>query len=301
MAARVLNVVLLLAASAQAYLPVFMMHGIGSGASEMDTIKSMAEAAHPGTVLVSLPLYEGLPDGLTHLEEQVESVAGAIRGAIAANTSLYADGYHVVCKSQGALICRAALMYMDDHEAKTFVSLAGPQAGVYGPDFFESFEHDIPLLENLTAEEVYHVAYTWAGQELSVANMWRDPAHLDDCGLLDHCYEKGNEFLPKYTDAATADMKANFLRLEKAVFCVGSGPAYDGGIEPWQSAVFGAADADGTMQPMENQAWYASDQFGLKTLVETGRLNLTVVPGASHGSWTGDHDMIAAYVLPHLT
>ncbi|KAH8069397.1 palmitoyl-(protein) hydrolase [Aureococcus anophagefferens] len=237
--------VLCLVPAVRAYLPVFMMHGIGSGSGEMDTIRELAEAAHPGTAA---------------------AVAGAVRAAVAANATLYADGYHVVCKSQGGLICRAALMLMDDHAARTFVSLAGPQAGVFGPDFFKDVVHDAPLLENVTAEEAYHVAYTWAGQKLSVANMWRDPNHLDDCGLFDHCFDEGNVFLPNFLDKATAAMKANFLRLEKVVLCVGSGPAYDGGIEPWQSAVFGAADASGAIAPMEDQDFYATDAFGLRTL-----------------------------------
>lgn len=293
--------VLCLVPAVRAYLPVFMMHGIGSGSGEMDTIRELAEAAHPGTVLTSFQLYEDLPDGLTNLNDQAAAVAGAMRAAVAANATRYAEGYHVVCKSQGGLICRAALMLMDDHAARTFVSLAGPQAGVFGPDFFKDVVHDVPLLENVTAEEAYHVAYTWAGQKLSVANMWRDPNHLDDCGLFDHCFDEGNVFLPNFLDKATAAMKANFLRLEKVVLCVGSGPAYDGGIEPWQSAVFGAADASGAIAPMEDQDFYATDAFGLRTLAESGRLNVTVVPNASHGSWTGDRATIAAYVLPHLT
>ena len=292
----------MLVGGAQSYLPVFMMHGIGSGEGEMELIKTVASDAHPGTVLTSLPLYEGMPDGLTPLADQAAAVADAIRAAVAANATLYEDGYHVVCKSQGGLICRAALQLMDDHDARTFVSLAGPQAGVYGPDFFKSVVDDIPALEDFTSEEMYHFAYTWAAQSyLSVANMWRDPYHMDDCGLLDHCYLEGNVFLPKFTDDASAQMKANFLKLDKAVFCVGSGPSYDGGIEPWQSAVFGGADADGTMQPVEAQPWYASDQFGLKTLKESGRLNFTIVPNATHGDWTGSSTYITNYILPHLT
>ena len=34
--------------------------------------------------------------------------------------------------------------------------------------------------------------------------------------------------------------KANFVRLKRAVFCVGSGHAYDGGIEPWQTGAWGS-------------------------------------------------------------
>lgn len=41
------------------YKPVIMMHGVGSGAYEMDTVKRVIEAGHPGTVATSLPLYEG--------------------------------------------------------------------------------------------------------------------------------------------------------------------------------------------------------------------------------------------------
>ena len=60
------------------------------------------------------------------------------------------------------------------------------------------------------------------------------------------------------------------------MFCVGSGPAYDGGIEPWQSGVWGSEDASGAMVMMREQPFYTADLFGLKTLDDTGRLNLTV-------------------------
>ena len=52
---------------------------------------------------------------------------------------------------------------------------------------------------------------------------------------------------------------------------------------------------------MADQAFYGNDTFGLRTLDESGRLNLTVVPNATHGDWTGNAAIIAAYVLPHLT
>lgn len=47
------------------------------------------------------------------------------------------------------------------------------------------------------------------------------------------CQQGMTTFLPSTTfnvsQANAASYKANFARLAKAVFCVGSGPAYDGG------------------------------------------------------------------------
>ena len=91
-------------------------------------------------------------------------------------------------------------------------------------------------------------------------------------------------------------------RLEKAVFCVGSGPSYDGGIEPWQTGAWGQWDAgQKTMLNMTQQDFYINDTFGLKTLDESGRLITTIVPGASHSDWTGNEDLIKKWVLPHCT
>jgi palmitoyl-protein thioesterase len=271
-----------------------MMHGVGSDRHEMDTLARLMASEHPGTVATTLPLYENDASFLTPLKTQVNGVAKAIRSMVAGNQSLYANGYNLVCKSQGGLICRCVLEAMDDHNVDTFISLAGPQMGVYGADFFASLPGH--LFPNVTADSMYLVAYTRLAQDtISDANMWHDPNHLSD-------FFKYDKFLSGYTYNATAAMKTNFLRLKKAVFCVGSGAEYDGGIEPWQSGVWGFyADGDAkTYVGMEEQAIYQQDTFGLKTLDRTGRLNLTVAPGVRHGDWTGNEDVIKTHVLPHL-
>ena len=281
------------ATAAAAYKPVIMMHGVGSDRHEMDTLVRLIEARGGGAVATTLPLYENDASFLTPLPKQVDGVAAAIRALVAANASRYADGYHLVCKSQGGLICRCAVEAMADHAVDTLVSLAGPQMGVYGAAFFASIK--VPLLENATAATVWRVAYTRLAQAtISDANMWHDPSHLDS-------YYEHDTFLPGFTDRATPAMKANFVRLAKAVFCVGSGSPYDGGIEPYQSGVFGFVDAAGAVVDMPQQGVYANDTFGLKTLDDSGRLNLTVVPGVRHGDWTGNDDVITRYVLPHLS
>jgi len=207
-----------------------MMHGVGSGASEMQLIKTLLNSTHPGTIATSLPLYQGKPGSFdVDLNKQVEGVIAAIRKLVSDDPKAYANGYHLVCKSQGALTCRCVIESMNDHLVDTFVSLAGPQAGVFGTDFFKALKkYGLPnWLIKGGVNLLWLAAYNVLGQKISVANIWRDPHHLAS-------YLKGNEFLPKFTSQATAAMKANFVRVNKTVFCVGSGPSYDGGIEPWQ-------------------------------------------------------------------
>lgn len=303
-AAQVHVVLLLLGAAAplaEGYLPVIMMHGVGSTGSEMLMLKHLAESLHPGTMATTLRLYEHNDnhDSLQPLNVQVKGVIKGVRGLVAANPTLYANGWHMVCKSQGALICRCVLEEMNDHRVQTFISLAGPQMGVYGDTFFKSkfFPHAI---QKLTKDEVYWLAYRHVIQEhLSVANIWRDPKHAKE-------FVQHNQFLPVYnglrTSAPTlARYKRNFLRLNRTIFCVGSGSEYDGGIEPWQSAVWSYPDASGAFVPMEQTQEYSQDLFGLKTLDETGRLEIKVVPGASHHDWTASTNTIKEHVLPHLT
>ena len=61
----------------------------------------------------------------------------------------------------------------------TFVSLAGPQGGVYGPDFFDAVKS--PLFENVTTKAAWLVAYNPAGQLISVGELWKDPWDRASC------------------------------------------------------------------------------------------------------------------------
>ena len=146
---------------------------------------------------------------------------------------------------------------------------------------------------------MWRVAYTRLAQDVvSDANMWRDPHHLD-------AFIKDSTVLPLYNGqtAAAEDVvrfKRNFARLRRAVFCVGSGAASDGGIEPWQTGVWGSQDSMGRMLNLTEQPYYVNDTFGLRTLNESGRLTLTIVPGARHHDWTDNIDLIRAQILPHL-
>jgi len=272
------------------------MHGVGSGADEMSTIERLLASRDNSTVVTNIPLFENRASWDHDLQTQLDGVTSYIRAVVAKSPSVYQNGYHLVCKSQGALTCRMVIENMNDHNVDTFVSLAGPQQGVFGDAYFQSLKkYGLPdWLIRGTADSMWRVAYNFLGQKISDGNMWRDPHHLD-------LFEEHSIVIPKFTEMATVEMRTNFIRLRRAVFCVGSGSSYDGGIEPWQTGVWGSQNESGVMVNMTKQSFYVNDTFGLKTLDESGRLNLTIVEGASHGDWTGNEDIIRKYVIPHCT
>jgi len=278
------------------------MHGVGSDRHEMDTVGRVIREIHPGTVTTTLPLFENSNSFLTPLQTQLPAIITAVKNVVAANASLYAGGYHLVCKSQGALLCRCLCEEMDDHNVSSFVSLAGPQLGVFGQAYFDNAHWPSWIrswLPSFSKSLIWSVAYTSLAQDhISDANMWRDPNHLSD-------FNAHTTFIPRYNgdNAPAADVarfKRNFGRLRKAVFCVGNKSAYDGGIEPWQTGAWGSYDASGAMVNLTAQAFFVDDTFGLRTLHESGRLNVSISSWASHGDWTSNSDLIQQYVLPHL-
>lgn len=309
-----------LAEQAAVYRPVFMMHGINDNAkSEFTPIVQWLQELHPGTATYPLAMFENLVS-LEALEHQLEGIALHIRKVVAANPAQFTNGYHLLCHSQGGLLCRTLVQYMDDHKVHTLISLAGPQLGVYGPRFFDfmksmkalygivtgNFGDGVALifqeaLQNFTYENVYIFAYSWVGQTtFSVANMWNDPMHRPDF-LHDSWLAKYNGLTSDEGDAAR---KANFVRLQKAVFLTGapSDGDWDGGIEPASSGVFGFfADGSRSSQvTMKDQLVYTSDTFGLKTLDDVGKLVTQAVADVGHHSWVDDRALFEQYILPHL-
>uniref|UniRef100_A0A7S2TYN3 palmitoyl-CoA hydrolase n=1 Tax=Lotharella oceanica TaxID=641309 RepID=A0A7S2TYN3_9EUKA len=294
--------VLFLAAAAActvAYHPVFFMHGIGGDSDDFYYLYRWINETHPGTPMYPISMFQGAPMSWLPLHYQVEKISAHIRAVVAAGApGEFDNGYHLLCHSQGGLICRALVEEMDDHNVHTIISMAGPQLGVYGNSFFD-FEK-IPLFENLTCKDIWHVAYTPEAQlTLSVANMWNDPKHNET-------YYQQNVFLPHINglDSDAARLKANFLRLQKAVFVVGefegAEGGYDGGIQPWQSGVFGFFDSSGGTYDVTHHAVWRNDSFGLRTLNETGRLVLGSYPGVRHDAWILDKKTFMTYTLPYL-
>ena len=62
--------------------------------------------------------------------KQVNETTELIKSLIAANASVFSNGYHFLGHSQGGLMMRSVIQNFDDHNVHTFVSMAGVQLGM---------------------------------------------------------------------------------------------------------------------------------------------------------------------------
>uniref|UniRef100_A0A673JF25 palmitoyl-CoA hydrolase n=1 Tax=Sinocyclocheilus rhinocerous TaxID=307959 RepID=A0A673JF25_9TELE len=181
--------------------------------------------SHPGTNVTVLDMFDRSAS-LQPLWKQVEGFTEAIY-PIMQNA---ADGVHLICYSQGGLVCRGILSTLPDHNVHSFISLSSPQAGQYGDTEYLKY-----LFPQFVKSNLYHVCYTAVGQKISICNYWNGE------------WMNGSENRPNPNSTA---WKQNFLRIKKLVLI---GGADDGVITPWQSSQFGFYDENETVVEMKNQ------------------------------------------------
>jgi len=275
------------------YQPVFFMHGITGSWHDFDDMVKWVAAAHPGTPLFPLNAFNDEASE-EPMYVQIAGVSALIEQTLK-NHSL-SGPFHLVCHSQGALLCRTMLQAYN-LSCSSFVSLSGPQMGQFGlagqGDWF------MRKFPNITADVAWVYLYQHDVQEkYSAANYWRDPHHED-------AFLRDSVFLPVLNNETfnpkSEEYKLNFLGVQD-VYLFGS--PNDEVIVPWQSAFFGfytPGDGVRDVTPMQNQTVYTQDYFGLRTLDRQGRLHSTVVPGVYHTDWLSRFDLFKSYIGPLLT
>jgi len=267
----------------QSTTPVIFIHGCPGDEHDGDVIGSVIERLHPGQPFYSLSV-DNRNESFKDLYIQLKDYQSAIQSIIDTHPDQFANGFHLLGHSQGGIIGRAVLEASDDFNIRNFVSLSGVQAGIYGDCEQFGYSDCEELTEHFYSPEVRN--------SYSIAQFWRSPDR--------ETYLNGNGFLPCLNNELDPDpsLKNNTLRINH-MYLLGSDT--DEAIIPWQGALMAFYDSDGeTIVPMEKQAYYIYDTFGLRTLDKTNRLTLQNVPGLCHVAWIHDENVIAKYVLPCL-
>ncbi|KAF0975641.1 hypothetical protein FDP41_005635 [Naegleria fowleri] len=290
--------------SSKPLLPVLLMHGVTVDNNSMSELRNFILESTPGTIVLSLPCEDRLGSLLHPMSEQLELFARLVEEAKAQYS--FRD-HHLICHSQGGLLCRSYLQMYPKHTVRVFVSLSGVQNGEFGIPGDKSWElvlkDKFPFLWNMTADEIYTVFYTDAFQKLvSVANYWKDPYHMDS-------YRKHSQFLAVMNnDTTTVDyaskyhFRENMLRIDKMIL---NGSPQDEIIKPYFSAFFDyykydVASNSLVTESMKFQSFYRNDVFGLKTLDRENRLIIQRVPNVTHKEWITNQTLYELYLRPFL-
>lgn len=269
---------------ASCYKPVIIVHGLFDSPADFLRLLGYINQTHPGTNVTVIDLFDR-SESLKPMWMQVQGFQDAI-SPIMQNA---ADGVHLICYSQGGLVCRGVLSIMSNHNVDTFVSLSSPQMGQYGDtEYIKFFPHYVK-------KNLFRFCYTQVGQTVSICNYWKDPHHQD-------LYLNVSNFLPLLNEESTnpnaSEWKKNFLRIKKLVLI--GGPD-DGVITPWQSSHFGFYDENETVIDMAGQEVYLKDTFGLKTLAARGDIVTYSVSGVEHTKWHDNETVFNTCIAKWLT
>ncbi|XP_063287554.1 lysosomal thioesterase PPT2 [Pelobates fuscus] len=268
------------------YKPIIIVHGLFDSSANFKILMEYINKSHPGTNVTVVDLFDHR-QSLEPLWKQVEGFRKVIY-PIMQNAG--SDGVHLLCYSQGGLICRGLLQTMPDHNVDTFISLSSPQLGQYGDTDYLRYLFPLYVKSNL-----FRLCYTHYGQTYSICNFWNDPHHHDlYVNTSDYLAPLNSERL----DPNATDWKKNFLRLRKLVLI--GGPD-DGVITPWQSSHFGFYDENETILEMKAQMVYQEDTFGLQTLDFRGAITMYCVPGVLHTMWHSNETVFNECIEKWLT
>ncbi|XP_062385776.1 lysosomal thioesterase PPT2-A-like [Sardina pilchardus] len=267
------------------YRPVIIVHGLFDSSGDFVNLQRFINQSHPGTNVSVIDLFDRSAS-LQPLWKQVEGFKEAIY-PIMQNA---ADGVHLICYSQGGLVCRGILSTLSDHNVHSFISLSSPQAGQYGDTDYLKY-----LFPSFVKSNLFHFCYTSVGQRISICNFWNDPHHRD-------MYINSSDYLAvlnsERSNPNATQWKNNFLRIKKLVLI--GGPD-DGVITPWESSQFGFYDENETVVEMKNQEVYLRDTFGLKTLQARGDMFLCAMAGVQHVFWHSNQTVFTSCMEKWLT
>jgi len=256
---------------AQQYRPLVLMHGLMTGSEAMSHIQGWVAQDFPGIYVKNIEIGNGRDDSLfMNLNAQCDSLAKQIL----ADPKL-AKGFTLIGHSQGALTSRCAIQRYD-LPVYNFISLAGPQDGVYGvPDLNALCPDDLcPWLNDIFSRIVDGSWTEPVVQEsISFAAYWKDPFDYNNYLKYSiYLADVNNELAVK-----NATYKSRLLKLNQMLLIYST---TENIVVPGQSPwfYFFPEGSDKTVLPLQNSTQWTGDWLGLRTLYESNRLSFKSVP-----------------------
>jgi len=205
------------------------------------------------------------------MNTQIEMFAAKVRSDPA-----LANGFDLVGHSQGGLITRAYIERYNSPRVHNYVSLAGPQAGVYGVPDFNDWCPDVDCdWINKIMSKIAEGGWTepLMQQHVTFAQYWRDPLNYT-------AYLASSSFLADINNdraAKNATYRANMVGTTGRHVYLQA--LQDHIVVPKQSEWFEnfAPGEDSVIPNVTATPGYLGDWVGLKTLHEQGRLTLAAV------------------------
>uniref|UniRef100_K1PI16 palmitoyl-CoA hydrolase n=1 Tax=Magallana gigas TaxID=29159 RepID=K1PI16_MAGGI len=122
-----------------AYKPVVFIHGFNGTPEDGNLIKDIIQKMHPGTLYYTANAFNRT-DTVKPLWEEV----AIVKPQLVKYMEAHPDGIHLICYSQGGLVCRGLLSTIPDHNVDTLIAVSSPMAGIYG-----EFKHNFLRIKRM--------------------------------------------------------------------------------------------------------------------------------------------------------
>ncbi len=271
------------------YVPIVLVHGImsddyGMAPTEHYIRKHMGKDVYIKNIELGL----GELTSLTNVYHQAEY----LRAAIQSDPKLK-DGFNFIAHSQGGLVSRYYLQKYNNPRVLTYISWGSPQQGIFGlPGTIDERFKWLDYME----EYAYHVLYSKAIQKLvGFAGYWHDTLHYEK-------YIRKACFLPYINNEIPHDddalFKKNICSLKNMVLVMSANEEV---IEPKVSCHFGfyKQNSKEEIEDLIDSELYKQDKLGLKTLHESGRLQLRLAD-CTHSNFQEDEKNFIENGLEYL-
>eukprot|EP00299_Pterocystis_sp_00344_P013044 c6345_g1_i1.p1 GENE.c6345_g1_i1~~c6345_g1_i1.p1 ORF type:complete len:355 (-),score=87.82 c6345_g1_i1:68-1132(-) len=259
--------------------PVVLFHGLNEDASSMQVLSRWIRFALPGIYVYILELGDRFDTYFTNMNRQVAATCELLQ-----RNDRLSNGFNIIGFGHGALLARGYLERCNSPPVLTYISIAGPQSGIFQMPAVHD-EHADFVLQGGAYEE-------WSQEYLAPAQYFRHP-------MKPSLYLRESSFIADINNERpikNATYKENVESLKAMVLVKFSKDAV---IVPRESCWFGYFKPFNVdeMIGMKEMDVYKEDTIGLKKLEREKRLHLLECEGAHQEFSRG---WFYANILPFL-